>query len=54
MKDCLKKRFGFQQTRTVYDKNEWKGFVRANALGVARKMNLYFDKMPQLWTARAI
>ena len=42
MKECIKKR-GLdvrQARRMVQDRNEWLGFVRGNALGIAQGMNL--------------
>ena len=42
MKDCMKKR-GLdvrQARRIVHDRNVWREFVRRNAWGVARGMNL--------------
>ena len=41
VKECLKKRgLGVRQARRmVYDRSEWRGFVRGSALGVARWMN---------------
>ena len=41
VKECLKKRgLDFRQAkRMVQDRNEWRGFVRGNAWGVARGMN---------------
>ena len=32
VKDCLRKRFGCQETRRMLqDRSEWRGFVRGNA-----------------------
>ena len=41
VKECLKKR-GLdvrQAKRMVKDKSEWRGFVRGNAWGLAKRMN---------------
>ena len=42
VKECLRKRGleGRQARRMVQDRSEWRGFVRGNAWGVARGMNL--------------
>ena len=41
VKECLKKR-GLdvrEARRMVQDRNEWRGFVRRNAWGIAQRMN---------------
>ena len=46
VKDCLRKsRLDVRHARRmVQDRSEWRGFVRRNAWGIARGMNL--DEMP--------
>ena len=54
-KKCLKKRgLGVRQTtRMMQDRSEWQGFVRENAWGLARGMNLEDAScgLPQLYEA---
>ena len=45
---------GQQARRMVYDKSEWRGFLKGNAWSVALGMILNFEEMPQMWAATAI
>ena len=49
VKDCLKKRgLDVRQARKmVHDRSVLRGFVRGNAWGIARVLNIDFDEMPQ-------